>query len=111
MTASPGRCAALLLALALLTLLVWPPLNIVIAAFVALVPFVILLRLAASGDVPLGAAALYGALAGTVSSAVELRWIPAALEHYTRLALPGYAAALIVMAALWGVVGLVVVYL
>lgn len=85
--------------------------SIVIAAFLVLVPFVVLLRFAESGDAPLKTAAWYGALTGAAISAVQLRWIPSALQHYTALAIPGFIAALIILAALWAVVGVVTVYL
>jgi len=100
----PSRPWALPGVSGLLLALAFPPVHLVIPPFVALAPVVLQVELAGSGAGPARASFRAGLVMGGVAWGLLLSWIPPALFGWSWLAVPAYVAAVAVLAALTGLV-------
>lgn len=97
MTAAGRREWGLIAAYALLTLLAYPPFNLLFPSFVCLVPLVLLLSDAAASPDPLRQAARVGFRAGILGEGLLIYWLVAALWHFTPLSALGYVATVVIV--------------
>lgn len=82
---------------ALLFALSFPPVPLVVPAFVCLIPVAVLVARAADGHAGWRSAARTGLLLGLFGYGLTLYWLAIALRIYTDLAFLGYIGALIVL--------------
>ncbi|MEP6474304.1 MAG: apolipoprotein N-acyltransferase [Gemmatimonadota bacterium] len=99
MTAAGRRQWALISAYALLTVLAYPPFNLLIPGFICVVPLIVLIAEAAGGTDPVWSAARIAFKATVVAQGVFLYWMVVALWHFTPLSVAGYLATVL----LWSV--------
>ncbi|GAC1683398.1 MAG: apolipoprotein N-acyltransferase [Gemmatimonadaceae bacterium] len=92
------REAAAALATGVLFTFSFPPFPLAPLALVCLIPVALLIARLSEDDVPLRTAARLGFWVGMVAYGLAVYWIAVALSIYTRLAVLGYLASLVVMA-------------
>ena len=86
------------LASAALFAIAFPPFLLVLPAFLCLIPLALYVARLADGDGTARGAARVGFWFGLIGYACNLYWIAIALSLYTKLAILGYIAALLVLA-------------
>ena len=89
-------------AAALLFVLAFPPVPLVVPAFVCLVPYALVVERMAAARARWTRAFRFGLIAGGLAYALSLYWIAFALAIYTKLAFLGYFGALLVLAPICG---------
>ncbi|MEP6473352.1 MAG: hypothetical protein ABJC74_06505, partial [Gemmatimonadota bacterium] len=99
MTAAGRRQWALIGTHALLTVLAYPPFNLLIPGFICVVPLIVLIAEAADGADPVWSAARIAFKSTVVAQGVFLYWMVVALWHFTPLSVAGYLATVL----LWSV--------
>lgn len=105
----PGRVApagsgvrALPVASGLLLVLSFPPFELLVPPFVALVPFLLFVAERPAGPAGRWAALRGGFLMGLVYFGLLLYWLLVALVYYSRLALPAYVLTVLILAGFTG---------
>ena len=89
-------------AAALLFVLAFPPMPLVVPAFVCLVPYALVIERLAAQRAKWTKAFFFGLITGALAYAIALYWIAFALAIYTKLAFLGYLGALLVLAPICG---------
>ena len=87
---------------ALLFVCAFPPVPLVVPAFVCLVPYALVVERFVEARVKWTIAFRFGLVTGALAYAVALYWIAFALAIYTKLAFLGYLGALLVLAPICG---------
>lgn len=103
------RTWGLLIAGAFLYSLAYPPFNLIIPSFVALVPLLWLLEETLEAPRPAAAAARIGFWAGFLANLLLLHWMVVALWHFTPLSAAGYIATVLGEGGFWSLVSWAVV--
>ena len=88
-------------ATAILLFLAYPPHNLIVPAFVCLVPVLWRLEDRLDPGVQADGAAKLGFWAGLLANGLVLYWMIVALWHFTPLSAAGYLASILVLAAWW----------
>ncbi len=96
-----GERALPLLAGALLALS-YPPLRIVVAPFIGLVPLLVFIAERPDGEGGRWSATRAGLLTGLVYFGLQLYWLVIALIYYSMLAIPAYIGTVLVLAGFTG---------
>jgi len=87
---------------ALLFVCAFPPVPLVVPAFVCLVPYALVVERLIAARAKWTVAFRFGLVTGALAYAVALYWIAFALAIYTKLAFLGYLGALLVLAPICG---------
>ncbi len=96
-----GERALPLLSGALLALS-YPPLRMVVAPFIGLVPLLLFIAERPGGAEGRWAATRAGLLTGVVYFGLQLYWLAVALIYYSKLAIPAYVGTVLVLAGFTG---------
>ncbi|MBI4543749.1 MAG: apolipoprotein N-acyltransferase [Gemmatimonadetes bacterium] len=86
----------------LLLPLAFPPFNLLIAAFVGLVPLLLFIAERPAGPAGRWSAARAGYLAGLLYFSILLYWMVVALIYYSALAIPAYLLTVLILAGFTG---------